>query len=76
MCNKQKQVKKTVSITSGDYSGLKIKDLIRNRYFRHLQIKYLPRNKLTFRIKPDGSENKSMIVHNHNQAKHSGNNFF
>ena len=44
--SKQKQAIKALSLTSeDDYSGLKLNDLMKNRYSRHLQIKYLPRSK-------------------------------
>ena len=44
--SKQKQAIKTLSMKPENYSGLKIKDMVKkkNRYSRHLQIKYLPHN--------------------------------
>ena len=46
LCSKQKQAIKALSVTSEDYSGLKIEDLMeKNRHSQHLQIKYLPRKK-------------------------------
>ena len=44
--SKQKEAIKALSVTSEDYSGLKIEDLMeKNRHSQHLQIKYIPRNK-------------------------------
>ena len=46
---KQKQAIKALSMTFEDYSGLKVEDLMRKkRYFRHLQITYIPRDKYNF----------------------------
>ena len=43
--SKQKQAIKALSMTSEDYSGLKIEDMMKKWYSRHLHIKYLPRSK-------------------------------
>ena len=44
--SKQKEAIKALSVTSEDYSGLKIEDLMeKNRHSQHLQIKYIPHNK-------------------------------
>ena len=42
--SKQKQAIKVLSMTSEDYSGLKIDNMMKIWYSQHLQIKYLPRN--------------------------------
>ena len=80
MYSKQKQAIKTLSVTSEDYSGLKIEDLmektgILNIYKLNIYHVINP----VFRVKnntiPEAFINKFEIVHHHYPIRHSENNF-
>ena len=78
--SKQKQVIKALSVTSEDYSGLKIEDLMEKTGILNIyKLNIYHVINLMFRVKnntiPEAFVNKFEIVHHHYQTRHSENNF-
>ena len=77
---KQKQAIKAFSVTSEDYSSLKIEDLMEKIGILNIyKLNIYHVINLMFRVKndiiPEAFVNKSEIVHHHYQTRHSENNF-
>ena len=78
--SKQKQAIKALSVTSEDYSGLKIEDLMEKTGILNIyKLNIYDVINLMFRVKnntiPEAFVNKFEIVHHHYQTRHSENNF-
>ena len=78
--SKQKQAIKALSVTSEDYSGFKIEDLMEKTGILNIyKLNIYHVINLMFRVKnntiPEAFVNKFEIVHHHYQTRHSENNF-
>ena len=78
--SKQKQAIKALSVTSEDYSGLKIEDLMEKTGILNIyKLNIYHVINLMFRVKnntiPEAFVNKFEIVHHHYPTRHSENNF-
>ena len=78
--SKQKQAIKALSVTSEDYSGLKIEDMMEKTGILNIyKLNIYHVINLMFRVKnntiPEAFVNKFEIVHHHYQTRHSENNF-
>ena len=80
MYSKQKQAIKALSMTSQDYSGLKIEDMMKKIVILDiciLNIYHVINLRFRFKnnTKPEAFEDKFEIVHHHYPVRHSENNF-
>ena len=78
--SKQKPAIKPLSVTSEDYSGLKIEDMMKKISILDLyELNIYNVINLMFRVKnntkPEALENKFEIIHHHYSTRHSENNF-